>query len=515
MRTTKNPIQRRTTRGLQLRWFSKVRVKRPWLLSLVVMIVTMFPACGSGPSSNQPQIPFTLTGNWQFTMAPPSDGSFTGGLQGGFLLQSDNSATGSIAYSVALPTNPSPTVCNSGSATVSGTITPSGGDQAIVLTVVAGTQTFTLTGTLSFNGLTMGGTYNSTSGTAADGTACGTVQTGLQWSAAFVPPLTGSIQGSFLSTGGTAGLTQQEYLVSGSLNQAANDGASATVTGTLNFLNAITDLSDYPCFAVANVSGQISGNSVSLQILGADGSNIGQIGSAPGAIFQTVTYNSVQNGYALQSLAGTGYAVYASGCGGGSLVSPADSGNICLGVNSTSVCQQPITLSPSALIFSPQSINSPPTMQTITLTNTYGSALGGIILTLTNNAVNFTETDNCGPNGIPSQGQPISLSAKQSCVITISFSPQQSCAAGTLADQCLITTLTVTSPNNEAIFTVPITGGVNDSSASAREFDFGAEGISKTVFQFPQILKESSATPLVISQRAGAFQDAERYAEID
>ena len=31
----------------------------------------------------------TLSGNWQFTLANPPDGSFLGGLQGGFLLQNN------------------------------------------------------------------------------------------------------------------------------------------------------------------------------------------------------------------------------------------------------------------------------------------------------------------------------------------------------------------------------------------------------------------------------------------
>src|SRR5271170_2039248 len=54
------------------------------LLAVTLLTVTMMlSACGGGSSSSVPQLPLTLTGNWQFTMAPPADGSFLGGLQGG------------------------------------------------------------------------------------------------------------------------------------------------------------------------------------------------------------------------------------------------------------------------------------------------------------------------------------------------------------------------------------------------------------------------------------------------
>ncbi|MFZ3262364.1 MAG: hypothetical protein WA172_00040 [Terriglobales bacterium] len=446
----------------------------------------MLSSCGGGNSNIGSQVPVTVSGNWQFTMAAPADGSFTGGLQGGFLSQNNTAVTGAVAYSVALPANPSPTVCNSGSAAITGTIT----GQNVALTAAAGAQTFSLTGTLSLDGTSMGGSYNSTAG-MANGTACGTAQTGLQWVAILVPPLTGPIQGSFHSTGGVAGLNEQDFLVSGAVSQAANTGAStAVVTGNLNFLNSATDLSDYPCFAVASVSGYISGITVTLQIVGAaaDGPNIGQIGASPGSGLQPVTFNPAQNGYAVQSLAGAGYAVYSMDCGGGSLNNPADSGNICLAVNGSTACQQPITLTPSGLIFPPQPVGSLLTMQTITLTNTYGSLLSGLTLMLINDSGpdNFTETDTCGPDGVPSKGEPFELAAKQSCTVTIAFAPLVSCAAGTLSDQCPTARLTVTSPNNDAIFTAPITGSVSASAATTRGSDFGpADGSQANLLQFP------------------------------
>ena len=163
------------------------------LTILVAAITVTLSACG-GSASGGSQQSSTLSGNWQFTMAPQTDGNpgdptFNGGLQGGFLLQNNSqnndSASGQTVYSVMSPTAPSP--CNSGSAPI--TVTMSG--QNVTLTEVAGTQTFTLTGTLSSDGSTMMGTYNSTAGTAADGSVCGYAETGLSWRAISVPPLTG------------------------------------------------------------------------------------------------------------------------------------------------------------------------------------------------------------------------------------------------------------------------------------------------------------------------------------
>src|SRR5208337_312745 len=265
------------------------------LTILLAAITVTLSACG-GSASGGSQQNATLSGNWQFTMAPQTDGNpadptFNGGLQGGFLLQNNDSASGQTVYSVMSPTAPAP--CNSGSAPI--TVTMSG--QNVTLTEVAGTQTFTLTGTLSSDGSTMMGTYTSTAGTAADGSVCGYAETGLSWSAISVPPLTGSIQGSFHSTEGAALLNDQDFLVSGSLTQGQNIGASnATVTGTLSFINPATNLSDYPCFSLASVNGQISGNSVILQIIGTNGSIVGQIGEPAGS--QTgvnpVTFDSAQ-----------------------------------------------------------------------------------------------------------------------------------------------------------------------------------------------------------------------------
>jgi hypothetical protein len=493
-----------------------------WLLLLTATI--LLSACGGGGTSGGgPPINLLLSGDWQFTMAPPADGSFFGGPQGGFLLQNGGSVTGAATYAVSLSELLIP--CNTGSAPITGTIS----SQTVNLTAVAGTQTFTLNGTLSLDGMTMAGTYMSTNGTAGDGAPCGTAQTGLQWSAILVPPITGTIQGTFHSAGGTAGLVEQEFTVSGALNQAANTGtSSAAVTGNLDFLIPLTNLSGYPCLISASLNGQISGNSVTLQIIGGDGSELGFIGEPINSLGSTgvnpVTFDSVNGGYILHG-AGPSYLVATTACPGSlaNIAVAGDFGNICLGSNGASACQQPITLTPSALIFPVQVVSSPPTMQTITLANASGTNVGGVTLNLTNTsgAANYTETDVCGVNGVPSQGQPFNLIPGQSCDVTVTFAPLETCAVGTPPDQCpspLTATLVVTSPNSEMIFTVPITGTASSPGGVAtREPDSSPEGISGT--SSPRLLSfvnhnghQSQIRPSASNR---IFPDVEQHAEID
>jgi hypothetical protein len=454
------------------------------LLDAALLAAMMLSACGGGSSSGTgPQIPVSLTGNWQFTVAAPADGSFQGGLQGGFLQQDSGSVKGAAAYAVSLSEFLFP--CNTGSAAISGTIS----GQNVTLTAVAGTQTFTFTGTLSFDGSTMVGTYVSTAGTAGDGVPCGTAQTvPMQWTAILVPPITGTIQGTLHSAGGAAGLSNQDFPVSGSLTQVANTGASnaaATVTGTLNFVS-----SDYPCFNIgsdsASVYGQISGNSVTLQIVGTDESIPGEIGETLGASGATgispVTFDSVHGGYILHG-AEPSYLVATTACPGslGSTATAGDFGNICLALASdllgaTSACQEPVTLTPASLTFPAQTVGTIST-QTVTLANTSGTALSGLTLGFANipaSATDFSETDACGVDGAPSQGAPFGIAAGASCAITIIFSPQ--CATG--CANPLAATLTVTSPvsaDNDRVFAMPIIGtGTSAGAVSTRVSEFGA-----------------------------------------
>jgi len=473
--TNKRRTQRSGSRG-----FAFVTLLLDVCLFVVLVASTMMlSSCGGGSSSNPAQN-LSLAGNWQFTMAPPSDGSFLGGLEGGFLLQTRGAVQGSANYAVSLTNLLVP--CSTGSAPITGTLE----NQAVSLTAIAGTQTFTLSGTLSLDGLSMSGTYDSTAGTAGNGSPCGTAQTGLQWSAIFVPPLEGSIQGTFHSAGGAAGLNEQEFLVSGALNQADNTGASsAAVSGNLSFVNVLTNKSVYPCFASASVTGQVSGNLTTLQLVGADGTEWGFIGEPFGSLGGTgispVILQSVSGGYVLQG-AGPSYLVATTACPGSlsSTTVSGDFGNICLALNGASACQEPITLAPSYLTFSSQVIGAPATTQVITLTDSSASSLN-LTLNLTNNsgALNFTETDTCGANGLPSGGHPFQMIAAQFCAVSITFQPLEICAPGTPPGNCpapLTATLLVTDPNSEMIFSVPISGTASGGDAVlGRAFDFGAE----------------------------------------
>ncbi|MGA7558410.1 MAG: hypothetical protein WCF61_05405 [Terriglobales bacterium] len=447
-------------------------------LVLVLLAATLILAGCGGSSSGGGQIQLSLSGNWQFTMAPPGDGSFNGGLQGGFLLQNGTSLTGGATYAVFLPGLLIP--CNIGNAVITGSSTTINGNQSQwAITAVAGTQTFTLTGIESFDDSTIAGTYTSTAGTSGDGAPCGTAQTGLQWSAVLVPPITGNIQGSFHSTGGAAGLTNRDFLVSGSLTQAQNTGASnATVSGTLSFTEPGTNASDYPCFATASVYGQISGNSVTLEMLGPDQSTIGEIGEPASSYGVTglnpVTYESALGGYILHSV-GPSYLVATNSCPGNtnSITTAGDYGDICLSVGiplgSANACQEPITLVPAAVTLTyPPPPPAATSTQAVTLANSSGGSLSGLTFTFANipaTANNFTETDNCGSGGLPAQGEPFSLASGGSCVITITFAPQ----CGAQCSSPLTATLTVTSPvtaDNDNVFTVPITGTVTGEGAS-------------------------------------------------
>src|SRR5271165_6038193 len=256
------PAKTRPCALVSFAWYSM------FLVVLLLASTSVLVGCGGTRSNASNAV--TIAGNWQFNMTAPSDNSFSGGMQGGFLLQNNGSVTGQVVYSIFLPPQQAggtPTLCNGGSAPVTGTIQ----GPTVTLTAVAGNQSFSLTGTLSTNGSTMTGTYTST-----DGQGCGTEQKGLQWSATSVPPLTGSIQGYFHSAL-DGQLRNQDFPVTGILTQGPNLGASnATITGTLNFQG-------YPCLAIASVNGQISGRSVILQIVAPNGLNVGQIGAPAGS----------------------------------------------------------------------------------------------------------------------------------------------------------------------------------------------------------------------------------------
>lgn len=522
-----------TNRELVLAWVNRGFVLSLWILSLAATI--MLCGCGGG-SSGTTQSSGTLSGNWQFEMTNTADLTVTSGLQGGFLVQNNGSVTGSAVYSNVL-LNSTAGPCNSGSAAVTGTIS----GQNVSLMALAGPQTFTLTGTLNSDG-SMSGSYTATAGPIVAGTTtpCGSgtaTGTPLPWTAKSVPPLTGSITGSFHSTGNL--LRGQDFPVTGNLTQGNNIGASnATVTGTLSFVDPTTLLSDYPCIDTVSVNGQISGNVVVLQLIGVDGANDGQIGVAPseaniGGNGSPVRFNPTKNGNVLQSMGtGTAYIVNTKACANSASSNNEDIGYICLALNSTTACQQPITLSPAAVSFPSLLLGSTDVLtQTITLTNNFGQELNGLTLTWVapsgtssdfgqtdfTNLPNFTEADTCVPGEVlPSggtTGSSFNLLPGASCAITVSFDPQESCTwlpnnGGTPPAQCPLTlsaSLTVNnvpSVDSETSFTVPVTGiGASFIQPSTQELDFGAEAFGEA--SLPQTIDftNNAATPVQILPR--------------
>ena len=532
-RLTKNPVVRSTDRESLSPVLCRPHYFRCLWILLLFATMTL-SACGGG-SSSAPQQNASLSGNWQFSLASPGDGSFTGGLQGGFLLQKNGSVTGQAVYAVSAPNIQPPLVnpCNSGTAAITGTLS----GQTVTLTAVAGSQIFTLTGTLRSDGSAIdNGTYTSTAGTASDGsTPCGAAETGVSWTAKSVPPVTGTITGTFHSISSSASfdgttLNNRDFPLTGLLTQGENIGASnATITGSLSFIDPTTLLSNYPCIPSGSVSvnGQISGNTVILQLIGTDGSNAGQIGVPASEVnlggngAYPVTFDSTTNGSVLHSV-GTGYVVNTKACLNSNNGNFEDVGYICLAVGSSSPCQQPITLSPALLTFPLQTLGSTATSQPITLTNISGHQLDGLTLnpqpgnpTDFNGQLNFMFTDNCGPNGGPAGTNSFTLggpNAPTSCIVTVSFVPQESCTwvpdakgGGTPPAQCplpLGATLTVTSPvtaDNDPNFTVPISGtGTSFIQPSAPELDFGAQAVGEA--SLPQLLSftNHSAGPVKI-----------------
>ncbi len=504
------------------------------LFLLVIVAFTTF-SCGGSSSVAPPQVSPQVGGNWQFSLSTAGTTFFASPIQGGFLLQKNGSVTGQIAFSIVLPSQNGglPITCNSGTAVVVGTLS----GQSVNLTATIGSldypngnpisQTITLSeGTLSSdNSSIQNGMYTVTPGYGyvnSQLTACGTAQDAGTWSANLVPPLTGGFQGFFHSTS-----ANQDFPVSGTFSQGPNIGAvTGTVTGTVLFQDPITLLNDFPCFGTASLSGTISGNSVLLQVFSSSGTSVGQIGQTPGSSNPptAVTYDSTQGGgYIVHNAMAGGYVISAKSCG--------DTGNLCLALGGSKSCSQPVTLTPFALTFPPQLVGSAATSQTITLTNNTSSQLSGLTLRLGDNdsqlfytsgggdfngVPNFTEQDTCSQQGT------FNLSPGSSCVITVNFSPQQSCPwlpqnsgtannQGAAPAQCplrLTGALTVTVPTGSADpdnkFSVPITGtGLSSVVPSVPEIDFGWEALGEASPPVTLNFTNQSPSPVTILPAGG------------
>ena len=531
-------------------------------LSLFVVIVScMLSSCGGG-NANSSQPDPQISGNWEFSMSVNGNSFVSSPLQGGFLVDKSGSITGQIFFAF-YTSAPGPMVapCNSGTATVTGSIS----GQSVNLTAVVGTldqygnpttQTFTLSGgTLSPDGSTIGGKNDKFTITPGYGTSnqvlapCGQSQDTGTWEATLVPPLTGSFQGFFHSADSNdISFLNQNSPVSGSFTQGPNTGnATATVTGTLLFQDPVTLLNDYPCLTTASVNGTISGTNVLLQIFATNGNSVGQIGLTPEAsgssslnqYVTAVTLDSTPTGYVLRNDIGVpagqnggGYELSTKSCPSPGGFTPGDYGNLCLALNGSTACNQPITFTPSSLTFAPQLVGSAANSQTVTLTNNTSSPLSelGATLNLTetdsvtlfyahggdfNGVSNFTEQDNCTQQGS------ISLAAGASCTITIYFSPQESCPwlpqpqggvpgiQGIAPASCPITltaAVNVTlqtqlsgSDDLDTTFSLPVSGsGLSAVVPSVPEIDFGWETLGEASPPHSVTFTNQSPNPVYI-----------------
>jgi hypothetical protein len=526
-----------------------------WLLPGLMIALS---GCGTNRSSTSGTNTPPVSGNWQFAMTTPAGVSFVSSpLEGGFLLQKNGSLSGQVVFALTLAgqNGGNPTVCNSGTATVTGTVS----GQTVNLAATVGTldqngnpatQAISLSGgMLSTDNLSIqNGTYSLTPGfyipsTGTNPAPCGSVQDAGTWSATSVPPLTGSFQGFFHSSS----FKQQDFPVSGTFTEGENIGTSfATVTGTLLFQDPVTLLNDYPCLTTASVNGEISGNNVTLQIYGSNGLVAGQIGgSAP--LFPATFNNNTTGGLLLQ--AQNGYSVANKACA-------KDVGNLCFAFGSSKGCTQPIVLTPLSLIFPPnplflsppplQVLGSPASTQTVTITNTTGSPLDGVTVQPISPSFEGSLLFYGSPvgggdfNGNPSftilqTGQASdcttlappgsAFTLQTSCTVTVQFAPQESCpwmpaAIGgaspgppfseppslcptPVSNRLFVNTPATSTKDSDGTFSLPLTGNaVSAILPSTGELDFGSEAVGEV--SPPQTLTFTNDSPNPVQVLPGA-----------
>ena len=234
---------------------TKGRITFLWTVLLCPMLL-LWTACGGGSGSASggggsnalSSSASWMTGNWQITMER-GIGDPKPTTQSGFLVANKNAISGSLLIGDA--------TC-SGVGSASGTIT--GTSIAMVVSGVG--QTITLNGALGSDKASMGGDY----ATLASG--CGTSETGT-WIASLVQPLGGNLGGNF-----TSNSTAIVAPVAGQVSQAQNAvGTSASVTGNFSATGS-------SCISTANISGLLTGTSLVMNLLDANGNQIGQVAAA-------------------------------------------------------------------------------------------------------------------------------------------------------------------------------------------------------------------------------------------
>ncbi len=227
-------------------------------IALFLALPILMTACGS---SYNPSSSHTVSGNWQMNLLASNNNVASAS---GFLVQIGNSVTGSVLVSDG--------PC-SGVGTVDGTITGTG----ISVTVASVGLQINLSGTLGSNLNSMSGNYTILSTGCPDSPR--PVAENGTWMANLVTPLSGSIHGTFTHSTKTHTNT---YPVTGKINQAPNAGISNTsLSGALSATNY--------CFTTANIAGLVSGQSVVMNLVNPDGTQIGLVSGTSSVAGTSVT----------------------------------------------------------------------------------------------------------------------------------------------------------------------------------------------------------------------------------
>jgi len=218
-----------------------------WSGAALCVAFSLLTACGNSNKSNSTPNAASVAGNWQMSLQP-SNPNWRPTAQSGFLVENGGAIGGSMMFS---------DIACSGVGTVAGTVdgtdisfsvTPTGINIQFIGSL---TQSTVMSGSYTILSSGCSGVYSAP-------------QTGT-FTANLVTPLKGNIQGTFVSHGGVT------YPITGQLSQAANTGVSvANLSGTMS-------TSNYCFFTTTNITGAISGTSVVLNLVGSDGTAVGQI----------------------------------------------------------------------------------------------------------------------------------------------------------------------------------------------------------------------------------------------
>ncbi len=233
-------------------------------IAIVLAAALFASSCGSG--SKSPASSGSLSGNWLITMTKTDHPTIVH-TQSGSLLQNGDAISGNVLFT---------DIPCSGVASVSGTVSGT----AVTLNVDPVGTSITLVGTVSSGAPPMSGSYTILS------TGCVGPESSPEvgsWSASLIPPLSGKITGSFTSSAGVS------YAVTGQVSQAANTGSSSTP------LSGNISVAGY-CFAAANIVGAISGTSVTMNMVSAEGVDIGQANGSVSGSMVSGPYHVVPQG---------------------------------------------------------------------------------------------------------------------------------------------------------------------------------------------------------------------------